>query len=74
MGGADGDGTVFEITPDGVPTTLHTFDGGDGASPYGGLVQAPNGFFYGTTQQGGAHNYGTVYRLGVVRTCATCAP
>jgi uncharacterized repeat protein (TIGR03803 family) len=51
-----GCGTVFKITPSGKLTTLHSFAGypTDGAFPYGGLVQASNGDFYGTTQNGGA--------------------
>ena len=69
-----GCGTVFKMTPSGTLTTLHSFDGTDGASPYGGLMQAANGFFYGTTHGGGADGYGTVFRLGVPRSCATCAP
>lgn len=71
----DGCGTVFKITASGTLTTLHTFGGGgDGAGPYGGLVQANNGFFYGTTFNGGAYGNGTVFRVGLVRTCATCRP
>jgi uncharacterized repeat protein (TIGR03803 family) len=43
-GGAYGSdyGTVFGITPQGTLTTLHSFAGTDGSSPWGGLVQAPN--------------------------------
>ena len=58
-----GCGTVFEITAKGVLTTLHTFSGTDGAYPYGGLVQATNGNFYGTTSYGGANGYGTVFEI-----------
>jgi uncharacterized repeat protein (TIGR03803 family) len=54
-GGANGDGTVFKITPDGALTILHTFDGTDGIFP-NGLVQAASGDFYGTTQNGGAND------------------
>ena len=63
--GGIGCGTVFKITPSGKLTTPHSFDRTDGASPYAGLVQATNGDFYGTTDEGGAHNYGTVFRLAV---------
>jgi uncharacterized repeat protein (TIGR03803 family) len=53
-----GCGTIFKITPTGTLTTLHSFDSTDGAYPYGGLIQATNGQYYGTT------SYGTVYKLG----------
>ena len=68
----NGCGTVFKMTPSGTLTTLHSFDGTDGTLPYGGLVQAPDGFFYGTTNAGGSYGYGTVFRVGVARSCATC--
>ncbi len=71
---SNGCGTVFKITPAGALTTLHSFNSTDGANPYGGLVQAPNGFFYGTTSAGGSYGSGTVFRLAVVRACATCGP
>jgi uncharacterized repeat protein (TIGR03803 family) len=62
-GGTKGVGTVFEITPDGKLTTLHSFCTPvlcpDGYAPYAGLVQASNGNFYGTTTQGGSNLLGT---------------
>ena len=58
-----GCGTVFKITPGGTLTTLHSFDGTDGAYPYGGLVQATNGSLYGTTSEGGAGGYGTIFEV-----------
>ena len=58
-----GCGTIFEINPDGVLTTLHVFDSTDGANPSAGLLQDTNGNFYGTTQDGGAFNDGTVFSL-----------
>lgn len=71
-GGAGlGCGTVFEITPGGTLTTLHTFEGPDGQSPSGGIVQATNGTFYGTTTSGGTSHAcsggpcGTVFSLSV---------
>jgi uncharacterized repeat protein (TIGR03803 family) len=56
-------GTVFEITPSGTLTTLHTFVGAptDGALPYAGLVQATDGSFYGTTDLGGTLDLGTLF-------------
>jgi uncharacterized repeat protein (TIGR03803 family) len=58
-GGANGYGTVFEITPGGKLTTLYSFcqqaNCTDGSYPYAGLIQATNGNFYGTTEYGGAN-------------------
>ena len=49
-----GCGTVFKITPAGTLTALYSFQAStDGAVPYGGLVQATNGNFYGTTNVAG---------------------
>jgi uncharacterized repeat protein (TIGR03803 family) len=44
-------------------TTLATFDGTDGANPYGALVQGANGVFYGTTSWGGPGHGGTIYKI-----------
>jgi uncharacterized repeat protein (TIGR03803 family) len=62
-----GCGTVFRITPTGTLTTLYTFCSQnactDGENPFAGLVQATNGDFYGTTADGGATGYGTVFKI-----------
>jgi uncharacterized repeat protein (TIGR03803 family) len=43
---------------------LHSFDlSFNGAEPYGSLVQGANGFFYGTTDQGGNGNAGVVFEV-----------
>ena len=68
-----GCGTVFKMTPDGTLSTLHSFDGADGWLPLGGLLQATDGNFYGTTTYGGSGNCtnngyaacGTVFKLSV---------
>jgi uncharacterized repeat protein (TIGR03803 family) len=60
--GSLGCGTVFEITPGGTLTTLHSFDDTDGSSPLGVLVQA-NGNFYGLTEFGGGYGRGTAFRI-----------
>ena len=59
-------------SPAQILTTLHSFDGTDGAGPYGALVQATDGGFYGTTFGGGAYGGGTVFRLVSVRPCFSC--
>ena len=62
-GGAYGNyGTFFKITPTGLLTTLHSFDGADGSSP-GMVVQATDGNFYGTTTYGGAYGAGTIFEI-----------
>ena len=62
-----GCGTVFKITPTGVLTTLHSFTGGDGAYPQGGLVQGTDGFLYGATLNLGggtcALECGTIFKI-----------
>jgi uncharacterized repeat protein (TIGR03803 family) len=66
-GGANDGGTVFKITSSGTLTTLYSFCAQtgctDGKLPYAGLVQAPNGHFYGTTSSGGANGGGTVFLI-----------
>jgi uncharacterized repeat protein (TIGR03803 family) len=66
VGGANSEGTVFEISPSGL-TTLYSFctqvDCTDGAVPAAGLVQDTNGDLYGTTTDGGANNQGTVFKI-----------
>jgi uncharacterized repeat protein (TIGR03803 family) len=67
-GGVRGYGTVFQITPSGTLTMLHSFcpqtKCKDGVNPVGGLVQTTNGDFYGTTNGGGANgSYGTVFQI-----------
>ena len=64
QGGAKGAGTVFRLTLDGQFNTLHAFTAGiDGANPWGGLVAAPDGNLYGTTQGAGTYGFGTVFRF-----------
>jgi len=58
-----GCGTVFKVTPGGTFTTLHSFQGADGAEPLAALVQGTDGNFYGTTYEGGAHGLGTVFKM-----------
>ncbi len=55
--------TAFQMTPTGALTTLVSFDGTHGASPYASLVLGSDGNFYGTTVYGGSAGYGTVFRM-----------
>ena len=74
VGGAYNLGTIFKINSVGALTTLYSFQGypTEGAGPETAMVQASNGFFYGTTAGGGAYVDGTVFSLLVIRTCAIC--
>jgi uncharacterized repeat protein (TIGR03803 family) len=48
----EGYGTVFQMTPDGILTSIHSFGGSDGQSPEIALVEGPDGNLYGTTYFG----------------------
>jgi uncharacterized repeat protein (TIGR03803 family) len=71
QGGASNAGTVFEIKNTGTvaepvyagaPTTLVSFDGYNGALPYGGLTVDANGDLLGTTERGGTSR-GMVFEI-----------
>src|SRR5262249_39586564 len=64
QGGTFGNGTIFKISTGGIYTKLYDFTGGtDGKIPLSGLTQTPDGSIYGTTNQGGAADLGTVFKL-----------
>jgi uncharacterized repeat protein (TIGR03803 family) len=67
FGGVYGAGTVFEITPAGELRTLYSFcaqyECADGSLPDGGLIQAIDGNFYGETEDGGLNYQGTVFKV-----------
>ena len=75
IGGAGGEGTIFQITPSGTLTTLYSFcsqsNCADGEVPYAGLIQATKGDLYGTTTVGGTHDEGTVFKITPAGTLTT---
>jgi uncharacterized repeat protein (TIGR03803 family) len=75
MGGANypGFGTVFEVSPTGTLTVLHSFDATDGEKSLAVLVQGSDGNFYGTTSFGGGNpNFGgTVFKITPTGTLTT---
>jgi uncharacterized repeat protein (TIGR03803 family) len=66
-GGANGLGTLFKMSSSGVLTTLVEFTGNGplnkGSHPHAGMIQAADGYFYGTTSGGGAYGMGTVFAM-----------
>jgi uncharacterized repeat protein (TIGR03803 family) len=67
-GGANGQGTVFQLDPSGNLPLLYSFTGGDGSHPGAGLIADAAGNLYGTTLNGGASGQGTVFQLTLSRT------
>ncbi len=71
-GGAQNFGAVYRTDSQGNLVTVYSFSGaGDGAYPAGGLLQASDGNFYGTTRGGGANNLGTTFKLDASGTLTT---
>ena len=63
-GGLFSRGTVFRIDSAGNFTLLRSFDEpSDGGQPASGLIQASDGYLYGTTRAGGAFGSGTAYKI-----------
>jgi len=62
-----GCGVVFTLVPGAkgqwTETVLYTFQGGDGYEPLGPVTFDSAGNLYGTTEVGGAHGSGTVFKL-----------
>lgn len=70
IGGANDQGTVFQLTPKGgvwTETILYNFTGGEGSEPIGALVVDFAGNLYGTAYHGGnaacANGCGSVFEL-----------
>jgi uncharacterized repeat protein (TIGR03803 family) len=65
-GGANDQGTVFELTKSGKEIVLHSFgavNSGDGRWPWAGLIWDSESYLYGTTYTGGAYDSGTVFKV-----------
>ncbi len=66
-GGTNGCGAVYELSSSGGTYTLgepYSFQcGDDGAAPEGSLAMDAAGNLYGTATYGGAHGFGTVFKL-----------
>ena len=67
FGGANNAGTIFRITPEGSLITLYSFvqTSSSGSPGPGGMVQAADGTFYGTTSNDGANSDGTIFTFSI---------
>lgn len=74
-GGEGGYGTVFQLTHSNgnwTYTVIHNFTGSDGQGPVDNLIMDANGSLYGTALDGGAHGYGSVFKLTPSEGSWTC--
>jgi uncharacterized repeat protein (TIGR03803 family) len=75
-GGVANRGTVFKLAPPTITggawteSVLHSFVGSDGANPVGGLIADASGALFGTTENGGDADSGTVFKLTLPATFA----
>ncbi len=70
-GGANGDGTIYQMTPSGNVTVVYSFSGTDGSNPRASLLLGPDNNFYGTATEGGANGAGTVFKFTIGGTLTT---
>jgi uncharacterized repeat protein (TIGR03803 family) len=65
LGGPARGGTIFTIDREGRVTVVQAFDETSSGprNPRAALLQAKDGLLYGTTTEGGAFGFGTVFRL-----------
>jgi uncharacterized repeat protein (TIGR03803 family) len=64
FGGTKAKGIIVRLSPTGEKTTIYGFRGGDlGAYPDGGVLYATDGWLYGSTESGGEHGKGLIYRM-----------
>jgi uncharacterized repeat protein (TIGR03803 family) len=65
-------GTFFKVTPNGTVSVPYMFDGndGNGLTPRSGLTLGTDGWFYGTTLNGG-QSAGTIFKINLSGTIDT---
>jgi len=63
-GGNSNNGTIYKIAANGTESVLYAFTGGDdGKVPVSRLLLGSTGTLFGTTYEGGADGFGTVFKL-----------
>ena len=69
-GGTQGQGTIFDISPQGTFTTVYSFcilkRCDDGKSPRAGVILGTAGNFWGTTESGGGQSW-----VGMAKGCSS---
>ncbi len=73
QGSSSGNGAVFQVTLGGALTGIYNFNPsssnnnshGDGGHPMGAVMQAADGYLYGTTSTAGAYAGGTLYKVAL---------
>ena len=59
-----GQGNIFRVNTSGSGYTLiKKFNGVNAANPAGSLIQAPDGFLYGMTENGGLNGFGVIFKI-----------
>jgi len=61
--GLPGASTVYKYTPSRTYSVIATFSGTQGLALVGPLLQGSDGNLYGTASQGGAHSFGTIFKM-----------
>jgi uncharacterized repeat protein (TIGR03803 family) len=64
-GGLFNNGVIFQMTPNGTVTTVHSFTDSEGDAPVGGLVEGQDGRLYGVTSGPFTHNP-TLFKLALI--------
>lgn len=71
-GGSSYKGVIFEYN---IATNTYTkkidFNGANGSTPYGSLIQASNGKLYGMTSSGGNNNVGVIFEYDITTNAYT---
>jgi hypothetical protein len=67
MGGANGEGAVFKMTPESgggwSESIYYSFSGPDGNGPITGVIFDASGNVYGNTEFGGSNFGGTAFKI-----------
>jgi uncharacterized repeat protein (TIGR03803 family) len=70
-GGSANKGMIFKCSTSGVLNLVASFNGPNGAYPFGSLIQASDGYLYGMTSQGGDSNLGVIFKCSTTGSFTT---